>query len=157
MELDLIFKIAAVGIIVAVLNQILKKTDHDEQAMMLTVAGLVIVLMMLIPAIDELFGTIRSVFGLWSTGDAMDITTLVGIAVLSAVLCIIVRQYKPEMALGISIACGVLIMGAVITMLAPSVELISQLTGAAGLDGGYSRTLFKALAEIGRASCRERV
>lgn len=65
MELDLIFKIAAVGIIVAVLNQILKKTDHDEQAMMLTVAGLVIVLMMLIPAIDELFGMIRSVFGLW--------------------------------------------------------------------------------------------
>ena len=65
MELDLIFKIAAVGIIVAVLNQILKKTDHDEQAMMLTVAGLVIVLMMIIPAIDELFSTIKSVFGLW--------------------------------------------------------------------------------------------
>ena len=65
MELDLIFKIAAVGIIVAVLTQILHKTDLDEQAMMLTVAGLVIVLMMLIPAIDELFGTIRSVFGLW--------------------------------------------------------------------------------------------
>ena len=65
MDVNLLFKIAAVGIIVAVLNQILKKTDHDEQAMMLTVAGLVIVLMMLIPAIDELFGTIRSVFGLW--------------------------------------------------------------------------------------------
>ncbi len=65
MELDLIFKIAAVGIIVAVLNLILKKTDHDEQAMMLTVAGLVIVLMMIIPAIEELFATIRSVFGLW--------------------------------------------------------------------------------------------
>lgn len=65
MELDLLFRIAAVGIIVAVLNQILKKTDHDEQAMMLTVAGLVIVLMMLIPAIDELFSTIKNVFGLW--------------------------------------------------------------------------------------------
>lgn len=65
MELDLIFKIAAVGIIVAVLNQILKKTEHDEQAMMLTVAGLVIVLMMIIPEIDELFDTIKSVFGLW--------------------------------------------------------------------------------------------
>ena len=65
MEVGLIFKIAAVGIIVAVLNQILKKTDHDEQAMTLTVAVLVVVLMMLIPAIDELFGTIRSVFGLW--------------------------------------------------------------------------------------------
>lgn len=65
MELDLIFKIAAVGIIVAVLNLILKKTDHDEQAMMLTVAGLIIVLMMIIPAIEDLFDTIKSVFGLW--------------------------------------------------------------------------------------------
>ena len=65
MELDLIFKIAAVGIIVSVLNLILKKTDHDEQAMMLTVAGLVIVLMMIIPAIEDLFDTIKNVFGLW--------------------------------------------------------------------------------------------
>ncbi|MDE7363220.1 MAG: stage III sporulation protein AC [Oscillospiraceae bacterium] len=65
MELDLLFKIAAVGIIVAVLNLILKKTDHDEQAVMLTVAGLVIVLMMLIPVIEELFETIRNIFGLW--------------------------------------------------------------------------------------------
>ncbi len=65
MELDLIFKIAAVGIIVAVLNLILKKTDHDEQAVMMTVAGIIIVLMMLIPAIDDLFQTIKNVFGLW--------------------------------------------------------------------------------------------
>lgn len=65
MELDLLFKIAAVGIIVAILNLILKKTDHDEQAVMLNVAGLIIVLMMLIPAIQTLFETIKSVFGLW--------------------------------------------------------------------------------------------
>lgn len=65
MELDLIFKIAAVGIIVAILNLILKKTDHDEQAVMLNVAGLIIVLMMIIPALEELFNTIRNVFGLW--------------------------------------------------------------------------------------------
>ncbi|MCI7691971.1 MAG: stage III sporulation protein AC [Oscillospiraceae bacterium] len=65
MELDLIFKIAAVGIIVAILNLILKKTDHDEQAVMLTVAGIIIVLLMLIPEIKELFEMIQSVFGLW--------------------------------------------------------------------------------------------
>ena len=65
MELDLLFKIAAVGIIVAVLNLILKKTDHDEQAVMLNVAGLIIVLMMIIPALEELFQTIQNVFGLW--------------------------------------------------------------------------------------------
>ena len=65
MELDLLFKIAAVGIIVAILNLILKKTDHDEQAVMLNVAGLIIVLMMIIPALEELFQTIQNVFGLW--------------------------------------------------------------------------------------------
>lgn len=65
MEIDLLFKIAAVGMIVAILNLILKKTDHDEQVVMLNVAGLVIVLMMLIPSIQELFETIKDVFGLW--------------------------------------------------------------------------------------------
>jgi stage III sporulation protein AC len=65
MELDLIFKIAAVGLIVAILNLLLKKTDRDEQAVMLTVAGIVVVLMMLIPEIQELFETIKTVFGLW--------------------------------------------------------------------------------------------
>lgn len=64
MEIDVLFKIAAVGIIVAILNLILKKTDHDEQAVMLNVAGLVIVLMMLIPYIQALFETIKDVFGL---------------------------------------------------------------------------------------------
>lgn len=62
---DLLFKIAAVGIIAAVLNLILKKTDHDEQAVMINVAGLIIVLMMIIPALEELFDTIKDVFGLW--------------------------------------------------------------------------------------------
>lgn len=65
MELELIFKIAAVGIIVAILNLILKKTDHDEQAVMLTVAGIIIVLLMLIPEIEALFEMIQSVFGLF--------------------------------------------------------------------------------------------
>lgn len=90
----------------------------------------------------------------------MDITSLVGIAVLSAVLCIIVRQYKPEMALGVSIACGILIMCSVISMLAPAAELISQLTASAGLDSGYTRTLFKALAvcyitQLGSDCCKD--
>ena len=65
MEIDILFKIAAVGIIVAILNLILKKTDHDEQVVMLNVAGLIIVLMMLIPSIQTLFETVRDVFGLW--------------------------------------------------------------------------------------------
>ncbi|MCI7351558.1 MAG: stage III sporulation protein AC [Ruminococcus sp.] len=63
MEIDLIFKVAGIGIIVAVLNLILKKADREEQAMMTTLAGLIVVLMMLITEISALFDEVKSVFG----------------------------------------------------------------------------------------------
>lgn len=64
MEVDLIFKIAAIGIIVAVLNQLLKRAERDEQAMMTTLAGLIVVLMMIVNEIGDLFENIKRVFGL---------------------------------------------------------------------------------------------
>ncbi len=64
MNVDLIFKIAAVGIIVSVLNQVLIRSGREEQAMMTTLAGLIVVLMMIIDQIDTLFKTIKSVFNL---------------------------------------------------------------------------------------------
>lgn len=65
MDIDLIFRIAAIGIIVAVLNQLLIRSGREEQAMMTTLAGLIVVLMMMIYEIQDLFETIKSVFGLW--------------------------------------------------------------------------------------------
>lgn len=65
MEIDLIFKIAAIGIITAVLNQLLKRAERDEQAMMTTLAGLIVVLMMIIDEIGTLFETIKETFGLY--------------------------------------------------------------------------------------------
>ena len=64
MDVDLIFKIAAIGILVAVLNQLLIRSGREEQAMMTTLAGLIGVLTMLITQISTLFDTIKSVFGL---------------------------------------------------------------------------------------------
>ncbi len=64
MEVDLIFKIAGIGIIVAVLNILLQRSGRDEQAMMTTIAGLVVVMMMLIKEIAALFETIREVFNI---------------------------------------------------------------------------------------------
>lgn len=63
MELDLIFKIAGIGIIVTILNLLLKKSDRDEYALMITIAGLIVVLAMIINEIAALFETIRTVFG----------------------------------------------------------------------------------------------
>lgn len=63
MELDLIFKIAGVGIIVAVLSMLLKKADRDEYAMVVAIAGLIVVLAMVINEIASLFETVKTVFG----------------------------------------------------------------------------------------------
>ena len=64
MDVDLIFKIAAVGILVAVLNLVLARSGCEEQAMMTTLAGLVVVLMMLVRQISDLFDLIKSLFSL---------------------------------------------------------------------------------------------
>lgn len=64
MDVDLIFKIAAVGILVAVLNQVLSRAGREEQAMMTTMAGLVVVLMMVVREIADLFDLVKTLFHL---------------------------------------------------------------------------------------------
>lgn len=64
MEIDLLFKIAAIGIIVAVLNQVLVRAGREDQAMMTALVGLIIVLTMVIQEISTLFSTVKSIFGL---------------------------------------------------------------------------------------------
>ena len=63
MDIDLIFKIAAVGIIVTVLNLLLTRSGRDEQALMVTIAGLVTVLLLLVREISALFDLVRTLFG----------------------------------------------------------------------------------------------
>ena len=63
MDVDLIFKIAAIGILVAVLNQLLVRSGREEQAMMTTLAGLVVVLMMMVQEMSDLFDLIKTLFG----------------------------------------------------------------------------------------------
>lgn len=62
MNIELIFKIAAIGILVSVLNALLNKSGRDEQAMMTTLAGLIVVLMMIVKEIVNLFDTVKALF-----------------------------------------------------------------------------------------------
>ena len=64
MDVDLILKIAAIGILVSVLNQVLSRSGRDEQATMTTLAGLVVVLMMVVQQISGLFELVKNLFGL---------------------------------------------------------------------------------------------
>ncbi len=63
MDIDLIFRIAAIGIVVAVLNQLLVRSGREEQALMTTLAGLVVVMMMMVREISDLFQLIKTLFG----------------------------------------------------------------------------------------------
>lgn len=64
MDVSLIMRIAGIGILVSVANNILSKSGRDEQSVFVTIAGIIIVLLMLVGEIDRLFDTVRSVFGL---------------------------------------------------------------------------------------------
>ncbi len=64
MDINFVFKIAAIGIIVAVLNQLLIRSGREDQAMLTTLAGLVVVLFMVVQVISDLFETIKSLFSL---------------------------------------------------------------------------------------------
>ena len=64
MDIEFIFKIAAIGIIIAVLNTVLIRSGREEQAMLTTLAGVIVVLMMIIPQISNLFSTVKSLFDL---------------------------------------------------------------------------------------------
>lgn len=63
MQVDLIFKVAAIGVLVTVLNQLLISSGREEQAMMTTIAGLIVVVMLIIREINGLFNMIKSIFG----------------------------------------------------------------------------------------------
>lgn len=64
MDVNFIFKIAAIGIIVAVLNTLLIRSGRDDQAMLTTLAGVIVVLMMMVPKISELFSVVKGLFDL---------------------------------------------------------------------------------------------
>ena len=64
MDIDLIFRIAAIGIVVSVLNQLLTRSGREEQATMTTLAGLIVVLMMIVQKISDLFTLVKTLFGL---------------------------------------------------------------------------------------------
>ena len=111
MDVDLIFKIAAVGILVAVLNLLLVRSGREEQAMMTTLAGLVVVLMMLVQQISDLFQLVKTLFGL---SEMEAVWQIVALGLLGAVLAALLKKHTPELALLLAVAvCGAAALAAV--------------------------------------------
>lgn len=65
MDIDIIFKVGAIGIVVAVFNQILTRTGRDEQAMFITLAGVIVVMALIVNMMNELFMEVKTIFNLY--------------------------------------------------------------------------------------------
>lgn len=75
-----------------------------------------------------------------------DVLRLCGFGLIAVILCVIVRQLKPESAVFVSIAAGLMILAAAVKALSPSVRAISELANSAGINGEFAEVLLKALA-----------
>ena len=128
MNIDFVFKIAAIGIIVAVLNQLLIRSGREEQAMMTTLAGLIVVLMMIISQISVLFDTIKDL----------------GFCLCALVLLSVLRQYNPGYAVLAALACCMVLLWFVMQALGPVLSFVETLSQFSGFE--HLGTVFKAVA-----------
>ncbi|MCH5323640.1 MAG: stage III sporulation protein AC/AD protein family [Eubacterium sp.] len=90
----------------------------------------------------------------------MNIIAFVGAGIIGAVLCAVLRQYKPEFGIYISLAAGMLILGTAIVAIRPVIETLTELAGYSGVDNGYAEILIKSLAvcfltQLAAESCRD--
>ena len=141
MDISLLFKIAAIGILVAVLYQVLAKAGREDQAMMTTLAGLVIVLSLVVREISNLFTSVRTMFGLW--GKYMDIIKIIGIGLISLIVIVIIKQYRPEFALYVSLLAGVLILMMIMDKLDAVINLLTTLSNKTAINNEFLILLIK--------------
>ena len=157
MDVDLIFKIAAVGILVAVLNQLLVRSGREEQAMMTTLAGLVVVMMMLVRQIE------RSVPAGKVPVRAVTMETVLQIAavcLVGAVLAAVLRQRSPEAALLLGLAVCAVVGALLLRGLADVLDMLEDLAAAGGLPPELLAPLVKTLgialvSRLGTEICRD--
>ena len=173
MNIDLLFKIAAIGILVAVLHQVLVRAGREDQAMMTTLAGLVIVLTLVIKEISTLFDSVRTMFGLWQLivqlgtvpncterEHKMDIVKIIGVGLISLIIIIIVRQYKPEFTLYVSLLAGAIILVFIMVKLDGIINLLTTLSNKTAINNEFLTLLIKItgiafLTEFAVSICKD--
>ena len=152
MDISILFKIAAVGIIVTVICQILKKSDRDDIATVVSIVGLLLVLGIVVSMVGDLFGQIRDIFGLtWQcpeiAGQAeeftMEIFRIIGVAFVTAVAAIVLKSSKPELSFAVTVTGVVIILIFVADMLQNTVNIISSIAGMTGIENGLIKILLK--------------
>lgn len=140
MDVELIFKIAAVGIIVAVLTQLLIRSGREEQAMLTSLAGLIVVLTLIITQISTLFNTIKQLFGF-----NMNILSISVLAVVTVIICVMLKPKNAEISVMLGISCSVIILIGVLTQVSAIVTTINQIIASSGISIDYIVILLKSI------------
>jgi len=155
MDIDFIFKIAAIGILVSVLNQVLSRSGRDEQATMITLAGLVVVLMMVVTKIAGAFRPCQGSLSVMS-----EITRLVAVALVGTVFCVMIKEQRREIGLALSLTVGMLMLAISLTGMKTALENMQHLGELAGLSAGMLLPVVKTvgiglLTHISAELCRD--
>ena len=145
MSVNLIFKIAAVGIIVSVLSQVLKHSGREEHAFLISLAGLMVVLFWVVPYIYELFETMQSLFTFYKRGEGMDVLKIAAFAVSGVFLAMLLKQTKPEYSVFLSMAVCIGIFLYLLSGLSTVLGYLKQLQAQVHIDGTYLDTILKML------------
>ena len=160
MSVDLIFKIAAVGILVSVLSQVLKHSGREEQAFLTSLAGLLLVLFWIVPYIYDLFESIQRLFSLQERRGKMDVIQIGILGVAGALLAVQFKSGKREYGIYISVALSLVIFFAILGRLEIMIDVIKQINSYIDMDVAYVGTLVKMLgityvAEFSSSICKD--
>ena len=147
MSVNLIFKIAAVGILVSVLSQVLKHSGREEQAFLTSLAGLMLVLFWILPYIFELFDSMKRLFTLYlrkeEGGGRMLEAAVLGIT--GALLALQIKQAKPEYAIYLSVATGIFLLLLAAQRLEIVVESVRLIQSSISIQSSYIQVLLKII------------
>lgn len=163
MDISLLFKIAAVGILVSILSQVLKHSGREEQAFLTSLAGLLLVLFWIVPYIYDLFESTAAVFTVKVTerkGKAYGYVQIGILGVAGVLLAVQFKSGKSEYGIYLSVALSLFIFLAVIGQLSVMVDALSVIGEYIRMDTAYISTLIKMIgityvAEFSSGICKD--
>ena len=159
MDVDFIFRIAGIGVIVTVIAQLLSRAGRDDIAMLATLSGLVVVLLMVVNMISDFFTSIRSLFSLGGGGRGM-ILKVTALCVAVAMICSAIRLQRPEMATALSLATGLMVLTLLYSEFSSAGSWLEMFRSLMASDGDLSAAILKGagiavVAELGGQLCAD--
>lgn len=159
MGIGLIFKIAAVGILVTILSQVLKHSGREEHAFLISLAGLILVLSWIVPYIYDLFDTVQTLFFVLG-GKMAEIIKIALLGITGVLFAVQFRQHRPEYAMLIGFALSVLVFSYVLGLAGSLLDEFLGLQQYLGDAQGYLGILMKVvgityLCEFSAGMCKD--